>query len=111
MKWLCGNGGCLLVVAAAAVLLAGCPSSVPPGSGKSGGGKETAEKAGADLKENAEDVAALKANGATLGTDSAGHVEKVQLNQDTGGDKDLAHLKGLPYVKDLGADVRGVRRD
>src|SRR6476620_5317186 len=96
------------MLVAIVVFMAGCSTATPPGSGKASGGKETVEKPGADLKENAEDAAALKANGATLTTDSAGHVEKVQLNQDTGGDKDLAHLKGLPLVRDLGADVRGV---
>src|SRR5436190_18818892 len=108
MRLLFLKGGCLLGVATALLLFAGCPSAVPPGSGKGSGAKDAAEKPGADLKENAEDVAALKGNGATLGMDSAGHVEKVKLNQDSGGDKDLAHLKGLPFVRDLGADVRGV---
>src|SRR3954453_20886722 len=108
MRWVSWQGGYSLVASAALLLLAGCPTATPPGAAKPSGSKESPEKQTPDLKENADDVAALKANGATLTTDSAGHVEKVQLNQDKGGDQDLAHLKGVPFVRDLGADVRGV---
>src|SRR6186713_3060489 len=98
-------------LAATVAFAAGCPATSTPTSSKGSGAKDVAEKKEEGLPDKAEDVAALKASGASVEMDPAGHVVKVQLDQDSGGDKQLAHLKGLPNVRDLGADARGVTND
>ena len=104
--------GQLLLVASCCgcLLFTGCPSSVPPGSSAKGssGSKPATEANHGEFKEDPDDVAALKAAKATLSTDSDGHIIAVQLSSDSGSDQDLAHVKGLPYVRELGAEARGV---
>src|SRR5436190_11674723 len=97
----CGLWRRLMVVVAAAAVVAsaGCPSSLPKPAAKGGDGG----------KDDPAAVAALKAAKATLETDSEGNVVGVDLDAATGGDADLAHVKGLPSVKTLDAtEVRGV---
>jgi hypothetical protein len=99
----------LRLAALAAVVLTGCPSPVPPsGKVEPPGKPESFSAAPTNLKQDADAVAALKAAKAFLESDSSGHVIAIDLNRDSGSDADLAHLKGLPYVAELGADVRGV---
>src|SRR5262245_8743533 len=95
----------MLFLAVGFMVLAGCPSSTRPTVPQtdSNGAK------GENLKENAEAVAELKKRGATLATDTDGHVVGVELDRDSGKDADLAYLKELPYVRTLGAtEVHGV---
>lgn len=93
----------LLIVA----VLVGCPSTVPPGSAK--GGSSGEEVVGEKLKENPADVKALVEAKAVLDVDKDGNVIVVDLDSAKGSDADLAHLKGLPFVRELSAvEVRGV---
>jgi internalin A len=101
----CTSWTCFLVVSAMLAISSGCPSTVPPGTSQSGGSAKTADDS--LMHQDSVAVAAIKAAGALLTTESDGHVTGVQLS-DTGGDKDLIHLKDLPFVRTLGADVRGV---
>src|SRR5262249_26241477 len=94
----------LTLLAAALLLVTGCPTPNPPAA-KSDNKDKGIDEA---LVENADDIKALQAAKAELRKDAAGHVDKVELNRDSGNDADLAHLKGLPFVRELGADVRGV---
>src|SRR5437870_13006829 len=103
MSMKCGLLRLVLFVATAVVLVSapGCPSSTPPARSKGSGSGSPSETAGG-LKDNVDDVAALKAAKAALKTDSSGHVIEVELDR-TGGDKDLAHLKGLTNARILSA--------
>jgi Leucine-rich repeat (LRR) protein len=96
-----------LVGLAVVVVSVGCPSTTPPGSAEgSGSGKQVVEQKG---KDDLAAVAALEAAKATLEKDSEGRVIVVDLDSAKGSDADLAHLKGLPYVRELSAvEVRGV---
>lgn len=89
----------LCIAAANLQWSSGCSTSAPPSSSKGSGSGDRAESA-AELKDNADDIAALKAVKATLKMDSAGHVTEVELDR-TNADKELAHLKGLPNVRVL----------
>lgn len=99
--WL-GSG--LLAVA----LFAGCPAKQEQGVSTDEGGTsvsgQPAEEAPADDEAA---VKALEASGATLKKNDAGRVVEVTLGQE-GGNADLEHLKGLPSVRKLTAEVRGV---
>src|SRR4051812_36799608 len=94
---------------AAIMAAVGCTPQSPPTSSQGSGSDSSKAAAGDGLKDNADDVAALKAAKATLTMDSTGHVVAIDLDTATGGDADLKHLKGLPHVRTLNAtEVRRV---
>ena len=95
------NRASLLFVAGLVLLAAGCPSAAPPAANKSA-------KEDDALADNPDDVKALEAAKAILSKDGEGRVVGVELNRDKGNDADLAHVKGLPHVRELSADVRNV---
>jgi Leucine-rich repeat (LRR) protein len=95
----------LFVALALIVAAAGCPSSAPPAAPQSVGSTKTVDES--SLKQDPDAVAALKAAGAALTMNSNEQVIGVQLSE-SGGDKELERIQGLPFVRDLEADVRGV---
>jgi Leucine-rich repeat (LRR) protein len=96
---------CILAASCWGLGLVGCPSPLPRAQQAPKAG-DSADKS--ELKEDPEAIAALVAAGANLRKDSEGHVVAVELDRDHGSDAELKFLSGLPYVRELGADVRGV---
>jgi hypothetical protein len=86
----------LFLLLTCVALCTGCPSTKPPSTSEAPGEHSADRGAKQDLKQDADAVAALKAAGATLTANSDGHITAVELNRDTGGDAELAFLKGMP---------------
>src|SRR5688500_9650803 len=103
-----------LAVIGCLAIAAGCPSSAPvspkpetPEVTEVTGGKPS--EAPAELPaEQADAAKALEANGAILTKDAEGRVTAVELSRDKGNDDDLKHVAGLPRVRSLSAECRGV---
>src|SRR5687768_13952689 len=85
----------IVAALAAALLLAGCPSSAPTNPSARPSSDGDAAKA-------------LEAAGALLTKDASGQVTAVELNRDNGKNDDLKHVMGLPSVRILTAECRGV---